>query len=138
MLRRLVLMSSKNLSTTAPRLSAAKIAELENQLAENPYFVKFKDRIEALKQSDPDTYVQRLQLMLDQTEKQKKKDAGKLIYFSNLRTNLERNKKTHVKGVAQPYLFLWELFWELQKWDNFETLPDYRVDLVDDFAFLRF
>lgn len=76
MLRRLVLMSSKNLSTSAPRLSAAKIAELENQLAENPYFVKFKDRIEALKQSDPDTYIQRLQLMLDQTEKQKKKDAG--------------------------------------------------------------
>ena len=88
MLRRLVLMSSKNLSTTAPRLSAAKIAELESQLAENPYFVKFKERIDALKQSDPDTYIQRLQLMLDQTEKQQKKDTGEFNYISISRTNL--------------------------------------------------
>ena len=76
MLRRLVTMSSKSLSTSAPRLSATKIAELEAQLAQNPYFIKFKDRIQKLKESDPDTYLQRLELMLDQTEKQKKKDTG--------------------------------------------------------------
>ena len=99
MLRRLVLMSSKNLSTTAPRLSAAKIAELENQLAENPYFVKFKDRIEALKQSDPDTYVQRLQLMLDRTEKQKKKDASKFMNISSYRTNSNGTKKLMLKLI---------------------------------------
>jgi len=69
-------MSSKSLSTSAPRLSAAKITELEEQLAQNPYFIKFKDRIQKLKESDPDTYLKRLELMLDQTEKQKKKDTG--------------------------------------------------------------
>lgn len=77
MLRRLVTMSSKKtLATTAPRLDQAKIAELEAQLANNPYFVKFADRIESLKQKDPDTYIKRLELMLDQTEKQKKKETG--------------------------------------------------------------
>lgn len=79
MLRRLVTMSSKSLSTSAPRLSATKIAELEEQLAQNPYFIKFKDRIQKLKESDPDTYLQRLELMLDQTEKQKKKDTGQFF-----------------------------------------------------------
>ena len=79
MLRRLVAMSSttsKTLATTAPRLNPAKIAELESQLADNPYFVKFQGRIESLKQSDPDTYIQRLELMLNQTEKHKKKETG--------------------------------------------------------------
>lgn len=68
--------SKKTLATTAPRLDQAKIAELEAQLANNPYFVKFADRIESLKQKDPDTYIKRLELMLDQTEKQKKKETG--------------------------------------------------------------
>ena len=38
-------------------------------------------------------------------------------------------KNTDIKGVAQPYLSLWELFRELQQWDKAETFQDCRVDL---------
>jgi len=80
MLRRVARISmslnSRPLATTSTRLDAAKIAELENQLQGNPYFQKFQDRIMKLKESDPETYVKRLELMLDQTEKQKKKEQG--------------------------------------------------------------
>ena len=37
-----------------------------------------------------------------------------------------------VKGVAQPYLSLWELSRELQQWDKSETFHDCRVDLVGE------
>ena len=36
------------------------------------------------------------------------------------------------KGVAQPYLSLWELSRELQQWDKSETFHDCRVDLVGE------
>ena len=32
------------------------------------------------------------------------------------------------KRVAQPYLFLWDLRWELEKWDKFKNFLDYRAD----------
>ena len=70
-------LNSRPLATTSTRLDATKIAELEAQLQGNPYFQKFQDRILKLKESDPETYVKRLELMLDQTEKQKQKEQGK-------------------------------------------------------------
>ena len=74
MLRRAVMsLSSRPLTATSARLSTDKIAELELKLEKNSYFMKFKDKIEKLKIEDPDTYVKRLELMLDQTEKQAKK-----------------------------------------------------------------
>ena len=76
-------LNSRPLATTSTRLDAAKIAELENQLQGNPYFQKFQDRIMKLKESDPETYVKRLELMLDQTEKQKQKEQGSVALGSN-------------------------------------------------------
>ena len=43
-----------------------------------------------------------------------------------------RTKMSSVKGVAQPYLSLWELSRELQQWDKAETFQDCRVDLVGE------
>ena len=68
--------TSRPLATSSATLSPEKIEQLEAQLAQNPYFLRFKDRITKLKETDPNTYIDRLQLMLDQTEKQKKQDAG--------------------------------------------------------------
>ena len=83
MLRRVARISmslnSRPLATTSTRLDATKIAELEAQLQGNPYFQKFQDRIVKLKESDPETYVKRLELMLDQTEKQKQKEQGSAL-----------------------------------------------------------
>ena len=83
MLRRVARISmslnSRPLATTSTRLDATKIAELEAQLQGNPYFQKFQDRIIKLKESDPETYVKRLELMLDQTEKQKQKEQGSAL-----------------------------------------------------------
>ena len=70
-------LNSRPLATSSARLDPTKIAELENQLQGNPYFQKFQDRILKLKESDPETYLKRLELMLDQTEKQKQKEKGK-------------------------------------------------------------
>ena len=42
------------------------------------------------------------------------------------------------KGVAQPYLFLWEFFRELQLWDRSQTLHGCRADLVGELAFFKF
>jgi len=67
-------MSSK-VPRVSTRLSSAQITELENKLVNNPYYLKFKDKIETLKQNDPETYVKRLELMLDQQEKQDKAKA---------------------------------------------------------------
>ena len=67
-------MSSK-VSRVSTRLSSAQITDLENKLVNNPYYLKFKDKIEALKQNDPETYVKRLELMLDQQENQAKAKA---------------------------------------------------------------
>ena len=39
---------------------------------------------------------------------------------------------SELKGVAQPYLSLWELSRELQQWDKSESFHDCRVDLVGD------
>lgn len=80
MLRRVMSLSAslKSLSVTSTRLSTNQIADLEDKLSENPYFIKFKDRIVTLKESDPDTYVKRLELMLNQHQKQKKKDIGNM------------------------------------------------------------
>ena len=47
---------------------------------------------------------------------------GAKILFEVLGTNT-------LKGVAQPYLSLWELSRELQQWDKAETFQDCRVDL---------
>ena len=43
-----------------------------------------------------------------------------------------------IKGVAQPYLFLWELFRELQLWDRSETFHGCRADLVGELPFFKF
>lgn len=58
--------------------------------------MKFKDKIEKLKIEDPDTYVKRLELMLDQTEKQAKKIEG------NPRTLEEITKAEQDAAKAQP------------------------------------
>ena len=42
------------------------------------------------------------------------------------------NRTRLLKGVAQPYLSLWELSRELQQWDKSETFHDCRVDLVGE------
>lgn len=68
-------LTPKSLSVTTPALSVNQIEDLENKLFDNPYFVKFKDRIVSLKESDPEKYMQRLQLMFDQHQAQKKKEA---------------------------------------------------------------
>ena len=48
------------------------------------------------------------------------------------------NWTTYFKGVAQPYLFLWELFRELQLWDRSETFHGCRADLVGELPFFKF
>ena len=58
-------------------------------------------------------------------------------------TNIRTYKaKTHshvrVKGVARSYLFLWELFRELQLWDRSETFHGCRADLVGELPFFKF
>jgi len=68
--------SSRTLAASSVRLSPEKIVELETKLENNPYFIKFKNKIEKLKIDDPATYVKRLELMLDQTEKQTNKNEG--------------------------------------------------------------
>ena len=42
-----------------------------------------------------------------------------------------------LKGVAQPYLSLWDSFWELQKSDKYETFPNDRANWVGDFVFFK-
>ena len=105
MLRRLARISmslnSRPLATTSTRLDAAKIAELENQLQGNPYFQKFQDRIMKLKESDPETYVKRLELMLDQTEKQKKKEQGSIILRWKCSINLTSGDPKTLEQITQ-------------------------------------
>ena len=47
-------------------------------------------------------------------------------------------KVSTFKGVSQSYLFLWELFKDIQKRETAETFQDYRVDLLGHFLFFRF
>lgn len=68
--------ANRNLSMSSKTLSPQKIAELEESLQNNPYFIKFKDRIVKLKLENPETYLARLELMHQQHEAQKKKEAG--------------------------------------------------------------
>ena len=91
---------AKSLSLSTTRLSAQQIEELELKLVENPYFLKFKDRIAELRVNDPNTYVQRLQLMLDTHEKQQKKDAGIIFYKHNFLTPFFRRVQTYVENLT--------------------------------------
>jgi len=85
MLRRVMSQAHNGLARVSTRLSSTQIKDLEEKLLDNPYFIKFKDRIAALREKDPETYVQRLELMLQQHEKHAKaaekvdKDSGKSL-----------------------------------------------------------
>lgn len=104
MLRRVARISmslnSRPLATTSTRLDATKIAELEAQLQGNPYFQKFQDRILKLKESDPETYVKRLELMLDQTEKQKQKEQGSVL---RVKAPAQKYHKTNLETIILIY-----------------------------------
>jgi len=91
---------SRSMATTGPRLSAAQIAELEKKLETNPYFLKFKDRIQRLKVTDPDTYVTRLELMLSQTEKQEKKEQGDPKTLSEITADQKKAAEAQPSYVA--------------------------------------
>ena len=77
MLRRVMSSANRNIAVTSFRFSPNQIQELEAKLTDNPYFLKFKDRIQKLKESDPDTYIKRLELMLDQQAANEKAAKGK-------------------------------------------------------------
>ena len=79
MLRRVMSSANRNIAVTSFRFSPNQIQELEAKLTDNPYFLKFKDRIQKLKESDPDTYIKRLELMLDQQAANEKAAKGKIF-----------------------------------------------------------
>ena len=99
MLRRVMSLSSKALNVTSTRLSSSQIQSLEEKLENNPYFVKYKDRISAMKESDPETYIKRLELMLSQHGKQEKKEAGENSRESTQQDifNIFRENKKYMK-----------------------------------------
>ena len=82
MLRRVMSSANRNIAVTSFRFSPNQIQELEAKLTDNPYFLKFKDRIQKLKETDPDTYIKRLELMLDQQAANEKAAKGKICRIS--------------------------------------------------------